>query len=112
MKKYLPIATHGNDVELSEPWKGCNMDDAVYLASDVHDLLVESLRVIKQAPMWEFGKHKGFEHIQYCRHCSYSLSHGHGEGCIVVRLERATSAEQAGCSAPAVPETSRLGSDR
>lgn len=62
-------------------------------ATEMHDLLVDSLRAIKSTPIWEFGGAKGFEHILYCRHCHYSKEHGHGETCVVARLERATSSE-------------------
>lgn len=41
MKKYIPISNHDSDVDLSEPWEGCDSSKAVYLASEVDARIAE-----------------------------------------------------------------------
>jgi hypothetical protein len=36
--------------------------------------------------VWRAGESAQFSHIEYCRHCHYSRSHGHGDRCLYARL--------------------------
>ena len=65
-------------------------------------LLAEILREIGANP-WRPGTSPGFEHIDYCRWCHYSQSHGHSANCIIPRLEAATSTPADGATAEGKP---------
>lgn len=60
-------------------------------ATEMHDLLADVRAWLRQhVETWRNGENKGFEHIQYCAFCSYSREHGHGENCLLARLESVT----------------------
>ena len=58
-------------------------------ATEAHDMLAECKKFIESAGIFQYGI-GSFAHIQYCKFCHYSMSHGHGDKCLIVRLERAT----------------------
>ena len=50
--------------------------------------LLEEARDKLAADAFQPGDTDGFRHINYCRHCHYSESHGHGDDCIISRIDR------------------------
>lgn len=64
-------------------------------ATEMHDLLADVRQALND-DVWKRGEHDGLKNIYYCRYCSYSQSHGHGEDCIIPRLEAATSPDVSG----------------
>jgi hypothetical protein len=60
----------------------------VMTATEMHDLLRDSLAALQKKPYWHFGDDQ-FSHISYCDYCGYSQSHGHDEDCVIARLEAA-----------------------
>lgn len=59
-------------------------------AVEMHDLLADSLKALQEKPYWHFGDGQ-FSNISYCDYCGYSQSHGHGEKCVIPRLESAVN---------------------
>jgi hypothetical protein len=63
-------------------------------ATQMHDLLLECQKHL-ESNTYSKGKHEGFEHIEYCNFCHYSLPHiaanGHGKTCLLERLRHATA---------------------
>lgn len=57
-------------------------------ATEMHDLLRDSLAAFREQGIWKTGD--TFVHIQYCKYCHYNQTIGHGEQCVIARLERAT----------------------
>lgn len=66
-------------------------------ATEMHDLLRDAKAAIESKPYWHFGQGQ-FSDIAYCDYCHYSQSHGHGENCVVARLERAVPSATEGKS--------------
>lgn len=60
-------------------------------ATEMHDLLRDAKAALYQHDIWRHGETEGFEHILYCRYCHYSQSHGHGDSCLIVRLDAAVT---------------------
>lgn len=59
-------------------------------ATEMHDLLKVAYQALLQNEVWRWGE-APFQKIKYCRYCSYSQDHGHGDNCVLARLERADS---------------------
>jgi hypothetical protein len=60
-------------------------------ATEMHDLLREVRAWLHEhVEIWHDGEGQ-FQHIRYCTFCSYSQSHGHGEKCLLTRLESAVN---------------------
>lgn len=59
-------------------------------ATEMHDLLRDAKTALESKPYWHFGTGQ-FSHISYCDYCGYSQSHGHGEQCVIKRLESAVN---------------------
>jgi hypothetical protein len=64
-------------------------------AVQMYDLLRDIRNALTTVPIFHDGDGQ-FKHIKYCTFCSYSKTHGHGENCIISRLNSAleTSGEQ------------------
>lgn len=64
-------------------------------ATEMHDLLTSALDYLKSQEVYQFGTTPGFQHIRYCRFCSYSethvMEHGHADDCLYGRLWKACS---------------------
>lgn len=57
----------------------------------MHDLLREDRAWLREhTETWHDGEGQ-FKHIKYCVFCHYSQSHGHGENCLLTRLDSTTS---------------------
>lgn len=59
----------------------------------MHDLLRDAQAALLKNPVYEKGKDPRFANISYCRYCDYSAGHGHGETCVILRLEEAIGNE-------------------
>lgn len=60
-------------------------------ATEMHDLLHDVQSKLEgHIDVWRAGD-PPFGHIQYCRFCHYSQSHGHGDDCIIKRLHDAVA---------------------
>lgn len=57
-------------------------------ATEMHDLLRDASTELFRHGIWFAGSGQ-FKHILYCSYCHYSQTHGHGENCIIVRLNSA-----------------------
>lgn len=58
-------------------------------ATEMHDLLGEVRSwLLEHTETWHYGEGQ-FQHIKYCNFCSYSQAHGHGDNCLLTRLDSA-----------------------
>lgn len=61
-------------------------------ATAMWDLLSDVRNSLHQVEYWHNGE-GDFANIEYCDFCSYSKSHGHGQQCIITRLNSALETE-------------------
>lgn len=58
-------------------------------ATEMHDLLKAAYDALN-LDVWRPGTTPEFRHINYCKYCHYSESHGHVKTCLLEQLNRVT----------------------
>lgn len=63
-------------------------------ATEMWDLLRDARKALAMVGdgLYHNGQNQ-FKHIRYCRLCSYSQAHGHGDNCIITKINAAFETE-------------------